>query len=246
MSTPTTLTPPPDYPYGYGSPYAPAAAYPPYPPAAPRSRSYLGGLTLSAAVLAFGLLLALDVTDAVDVPAAVLFAVPLGILGLGLVVAAFVGRAMWLLVVALPLLLAAQVAAFVPSHVTIDGRGAVGDSAWRPTTVAAATAGYELSAGDAALDLTAVPITGGTVDVSAEVGAGELRVTVPATATVVVHASVGLGEVRLPGSPGQVERTGGAGVDRDVTLAAAGTSTGTLELDLQVGIGSVEVRRAAA
>ena len=94
--------------YGaYGPPPAPSyePPLPPPPPLPPRERSSLGLITLSLAVLVGGVLLALDLTQAYEVSTVVLLAAPLAVLGLGLVVGAWVGRARWLVFLAIPLVL---------------------------------------------------------------------------------------------------------------------------------------------
>ncbi|GAA3297781.1 hypothetical protein GCM10020295_31570 [Streptomyces cinereospinus] len=82
----------------------------------------------------------------------------------------------------------------------------------------------------------------------AEVGVGRLRVIVPPDVTVRATIDVGLGDIQLPGERKQdvdVE----PGKYREVTLApAAGAegAAGTVDLDLKVGVGQVEVSRAAS
>ena len=71
---------------------------------------------------------------------------------------------------------------------------------------------------------------------------GYLLVRVPRDVGVEITAASGLGEVRLPG---QVERNGWS-VDRSVDLKPVGARAGTIVLDLEAGIGAVEVRRAAS
>lgn len=230
------------YPYGtYQTPPPP----PPYPvPAVRRRRSPLGIGTASAALVAFGSLLALDATDAVTVPGVVLAAVPLLIVGLGLLAAAVTGaRAGGLIGLGVIILLVTAAAAHPP---TTTVNGGTGDRTWTPATVAAAQAGFELGAGDARLDLTQVPLNGATVHVTANIGAGQLVVTVPADATVTVDAHAGLGRVAVPDGIAGPDEADGFGPQRTVTLAPAGPSAGTLDLDLQVGIGNVEVHRAYA
>lgn len=235
--------------YPYATPYA-QQPYPPSPPAPPaprrRPRSPLGLATLSVALVSFGLLLALDATDAVTVPGVVLVAVPLLVVGTGLVLAALLGvRFGGLLAAGIVLLLMTSAAAQAPS-VSTSWRTGTGDRTWTPTSAAVAARGYDLGAGDARLDLTRVPLDGSTLHVDAHVGAGSLIVTVPADTTVIVDAQVGLGQLRVPDATGRVAESDGFSLERAATLTPVGPSTGTLTVDLEVGVGNLEVRRAAA
>jgi phage shock protein PspC (stress-responsive transcriptional regulator) len=252
LVTPTTVLPssePAGYAYGgtggYG-PYGPTPTGfvpPPAAPAPPRERSALGALTVSLAVLATGVLAAVSLLGG-SVPAVAYLAVPLTVLGIGLLVGAVVGRARWLLLLAIPLALMTALVAAVPQAVRDTAGAGVGQPVWRPTTVAAASTPYQLAAGDARLDLTTVPLTSGAtpVPVSVRVGLGQLVVVVPAHATVQVTARVGVGDLRLPGQ--RVAQ--GTSLSQTTVLEPTGPSAGTLALDLEVGIGSMEVRRAAS
>ncbi|MFE3491551.1 PspC domain-containing protein [Streptomyces sp. NPDC059175] len=118
---------------------------------------------------------------------------------------------------------------------------------WRPASVAAVAPHYSLGTGVATLDLSRLELPAGTtVRTGAEVGAGQLKVIVPKEAKVAVSTHAGLGDVRLPGDPAD-DVDVAPDRKRTVTLAPpAGTApAGTLALDLRVGLGQVEVTRAA-
>lgn len=118
---------------------------------------------------------------------------------------------------------------------------------WAPAAVADVRPAYELGAGEAVLDLSALKPGGkdGVVSTHAEVGAGQLKVTVPEDVTVQLKIQVGLGDIRLPGEKSGKDVDVEPGLERTVTLQPADglTSTGTLKLDLQVGLGEVKVTR---
>lgn len=238
-------------------PYAPAAPYPwtataplatpvpttPAPPVPRRRKSVLGALTLSVAAIAAGVMLPFNLAGVWHLHAVPFLAVLLGIIGLGLVVGAFVGRSRGLIVWGILLTLVTAVASAVPA---IDARG-TGDVSWRPTALASVPAdGYSWAAGDARLDLTALPVTGGTVSVRAQLGAGQLVVVVPDNVRLVVNTHVGLGSIVLP----DVTRKDGIGRRYSGTiepLLPPGTAAGgTLVLRLELGAGNLEVRRAQA
>ena len=239
------LTAPVGYAYGGDGGYGPYGTAPaPVPPRpARRERSVLGAMTVSFAVLVVGIVAGADVLGA-DVPPVVYLAAPLAVLGLGLLVGAMVGRARWLLAIAIPLALLTALVAAVPQAVRETAGSGVGERRWTPTTVAAATTEYRLAAGDARLDLTSVPTTatGSAVPVRVRLGTGQLVVIVPRSAVVRLDAAVGIGEVRVSGEPAR----NGTQLELTTVLTPVGTSTGTFDLVLDVGVGSLEVRRAAS
>jgi phage shock protein PspC (stress-responsive transcriptional regulator) len=221
-----------------GAPYPPGSPYPPPPPAPPRERSPLGRITISAALLVAGLLIGWEAASGRDVPAEVVLAAALGTVGLGLVVGAFYGRARGLVVLGVLLAVAtvATAAVDVPVH------GGTGDRRWAPTSVAEVRSPYRLGAGQATVDLRDLAVPAGqTLPVTASVGAGQLVVQVPRDAALDVIAHAGIGTVRMPNGPNQ------DGLDAGLTWTDAGTGTaGTIKLDLEVGAGNVEVRRATS
>jgi hypothetical protein len=208
------------------------------PPPRTEPRSYLGLLTLSVAVIVGGLLAVLGVSG-VSVPAVVVAAAMLGVLGIGLLVGAFRGRARWLIAPAVIMLLVAQVAVVVPKVVSDTAGSGIGERRWAPTTTSTS---FELGAGSAILDLSRLPA--GPAEVDATIGVGELIVLVPADTRLVLDGSVGAGEIDLPGSRPQ------SGTDLDVqrTIEPLTTTSDitTVELTAEVGLGNLEVRRAAS
>ncbi|CAL9298991.1 PspC domain-containing protein [Streptomyces sp. SudanB182_2057] len=173
----------------------------------------------------------------------------LAVFGLGIALSAFLGRTgagtvFWALVTAA--LLAG--AAALPRDITTDWR----EASWKPAAAAQVRSEYDLGTGRGTLDLTRVhPSPGRTVATDARVGAGHLKVIVPADVTVRMDLDVGVGDIRLPGDRGD-DVDVRPGRHRNVTLApdkgTAGVSgkPGTLELTLGVGVGQVEVSRAAS
>ncbi|MFD8677118.1 PspC domain-containing protein [Streptomyces seoulensis] len=167
------------------------------------------------------------------------------VFGLGIAVSAFLGRtgggsAFLALVTAL--LLAGS--AVMPSDVTSHWR----QTAWRPAATAEVQPVYELGSGSATLDLTRVRLAKDqTVSTRAGLGAGRLRVIVPADAAAVLSIDVGVGDIRLPGDdtkdvdvrPGRHETT-------NLAPDKGAKGAGVLRIGLHVGIGQVEVSRAAS
>ncbi|MGW1495029.1 PspC domain-containing protein [Streptomyces sp. NPDC002402] len=169
----------------------------------------------------------------------------LAVFGLGLLVSSLLGRTGFgtiMMTMITAVLLAG--AAALPKDISTQWVR----TGWKPATVAAVQEHYELSSGVATLDLSSLAVpAGGTVSTSAEVGAGRLKVVVPKNAPVKVRAEAGIGDIRLPGdAPNDIDVS--AGKERQETLPAppGARPSGTVELNLEVGIGQVEVTRAAS
>ena len=206
-------------------------------PRPPRERSVLGLLTVSVAVLVTGALLAWGLWTGSGMHARAVVAIALAVVGAGLVVSTLAGRARWLI----PLGIALSLVLVVAASYDLPVRGGVGERVWAPRSDAEVDSPYRLGVGEARLDLGAVdPV--GTLDVNASLGVGHLIVLVPADVDLTVRAEAGVGEVDLPDGP----PTTGFGAERRWTDPAVGTSAGEMVLDLRVGMGEVEVRRAAS
>jgi hypothetical protein len=202
----------------------------------------LFGLTLSVVLLALGVLAAVDVSDA-NLPHGVYAATALTVVGLGLLVGAWRGRARGLVPVGIVLAIIALAAALTsPWQDRFERNGGV-DLNLRPTAVGELPASAEYSAGQVRYDLTAVPFDGQSARLGAQIGFGEIVVTVPRTVDVTVHARTGVGAVDLLSAGSR----GGFGTERTITdVGPDGPGGGTLDLDLQAGFGHLEVRRAQA
>jgi phage shock protein PspC (stress-responsive transcriptional regulator) len=242
-----------------------------YVPPAPRERSYLGVLVLSAAILAAGVLGLIGFL----VPASagiwgVILGVSLAILGIGMLIGTRYGRARWLLWLAIPLafITFATVTAsnFVASNPNwdrwtagADGDGqwgglTIGDRTWQvtPADVADSPLEFRLSAGTAVLDLTELTAIGDSepgkprqrVEVDAGVGVGELIVVVPDDMQLDMTGTVDIGQIDLPGTA----PTDGddLNVDTTITPLADGQPAYIVTLDAAIGAGNLEVRREAA
>jgi phage shock protein PspC (stress-responsive transcriptional regulator) len=223
--------PPPAAP-GVAASTAPAAAPPaPRPPARPSLFAPVLGALLATAGL-FGLLAVLDVYD-VDV--AVALAAGVAIVGIAIAVGAMTQRRVGgLVVLGLILLAGFAVAAVTPVSVS----SGVGEKLERPVT--SLQRDYELGVGSLQLDFTQFPWQPGTTTpVDASVGVGHLVITVPDDVGLEVDARSGAGEVDILGATDD-----GVGAHRTVSLAGPSPGVPVLDLDLDVGIGNVEVRRA--
>jgi predicted membrane protein len=221
--------------YATAAPTQPIVYPPPPPPPPPLPRSPLGNVTLSLALVAAGLLVAWDLATTRDVPVEVVLAVCLAVVGLGLVVGGFAGRARRLIFVG-ALLVVATTAAGV-SHVGL--RGGIGDRSWAPRSVAAVHDTYRLGIGQARLDLSHVPFAPGeTVNVEFRQGIGDLLIILPEEVPVDVVTDVSAGAIRMPSGAEQ----NGTSVHR--RYVSPRDAAPIITIDAELGVGSLEVRRA--
>jgi phage shock protein PspC (stress-responsive transcriptional regulator) len=240
--------PPTSGPGAYSSPFAPHGPYvppipprPPIPPVPPpprppKERSILGRITFAVVCLALAGVTLIDLAGA-DVPFSGYAATALGVTALGLVVGAWFGRARLLIVLGIALSIALAVGTAserIGKYTNIDEQ-----VSWRPMTVEQLQRDYRLDAGDATLDLTTLDFTDRSRDVSVELGAGDLRVYLPPNVDVDVRAKVGVGDAQIFEG-----RSEGLGIDRHGSdNGVDGPGGGTLNLTVDVGVGSLEVTR---
>ncbi|MEA2233013.1 MAG: hypothetical protein QOD83_2829 [Solirubrobacteraceae bacterium] len=152
--------------------------------------------------------------------------------GAGLVAAAFVGGARWLV---LPALAIAVPLAFV-SAAGIDLDGGFGQRNERPGTVAELRDSYRIGMGEIVLDLRDLKLPAGDHPLSVNVGAGHALVLVPENVCVASKASVGMGGVEV------FDRNGG-GIDWNWNDNRRPTGRAPrLVVDGKIGMGLLEVR----
>ncbi|MEU6770962.1 PspC domain-containing protein [Streptomyces sp. NPDC046759] len=230
------------------TPWTPHGSVQPQPAAPPRPRGprWIGGWVFLLALVAGGLGTGLTWhTHPLGTSLQTGLACALAVFGLGVTVSAFLGRTgagtVFLAIVTAALLAGA---AALPRDITTQWR----DTSWKPAATAQVRPAYDLGTGRGTLDLSQVrPGKGRTVATDAHVGAGQLRVVVPADATVRMDIKVGVGDIRLPGDsrkdvdvqPRRLENV-------TLTPAKGAKDAGTLDLTLGVGVGEVEVSRAAS
>ena len=210
-------------------PRAPREPRSPRPPRPPKPRSVLVSVTLSLLAVLAGVVV-LAGADLVTGLALALFLV-----SGALVVGAWRGRARGLI----PMAVLLASALFVASLLDVPFEGGAGQRVYAPRSVAEVQSPYRLVAGELLLDLRNLGLTGQTVPVVASMATGNIVVTVPARAAVEVHGEVGAGDMVVFGRD-----WAGVGIDERVTQPGE-EGAGRLVLDLHVGLGQLEVRRAA-
>ena len=224
-------SPPPSY------PTTPMPYYPPYPPPPPRERSVLGRITLSVALIVVGVLIAVNIETHRAIPVEAVLAAALGVVGLGLVVGAFIGRARGLVVWGVLLTIAVTIASF--AHVPY--KGGVGDRTWTPRTLEQVQANYRLAIGDAELNLSKLDFTGvARQRVDVKQGVGDLTITVPSNVVVRIKTHVHGGDLSCRGSGRSTARP--PAPHHVAQGPAAGSAV--LVVDAELGVGTLEVDRA--
>ncbi len=260
---PAPATPPPNA--GYRPPFAPHGPYaapaptlpayaqpawsPPYagpyleqpvvPPPTPREKSILGRLTFFALVLVLGLLgLAHALPGGASIPVAAYFLAALTVIGAGLIVGAWMGRAYKLIPLGIVAAIGLALTTFVPA--VGPGGPTFGSRTWQPTSVAAVDHRYVVRFGEGTIDLSHVDFTGQTVDVEVVTDFGNTSVVLPQTVDADITTTVQAGHAMVLGT----ESKGGPHQSMHVTdFGVDGKGGGTLDLHLLVRMGNVEVHR---
>jgi phage shock protein PspC (stress-responsive transcriptional regulator) len=212
------------------APRGPRVPRAPRPPKPPKPRSALIGVTLSLLAILAGVV----ALAGVDLVAGL--ALGLLLVAAALVVGAWRGRARGLIPIAVLL----GAALLVASLLDVPFEGGAGERLFAPASVADVRTPYRLVAGDLRLDLHRLDLTGRSLPVVASMATGTIVVTVPQGTAVEVHAQVGAGDMFVFGRDWS-----GVGIDERV-VDGGREGAGRLVLDLHVGFGQLEVRRAAA
>jgi hypothetical protein len=194
-------------------------------------------LTLSLALIVVGGLIAADLS-VLDVPPVAYLAAPLAVLGLGLLIGTWVGRARWLIPIGILLSLA------------VGGGWLAADSDWSrpsagqisvsPESVGSIQDSYERAVGEIDLDLSGVDFEGRDVAVTLRIDLGSIVVTLPPDVDVIVDAGVDIGSASVLGQSWDGFGNGSRTVE---DLGRDGEGGGTLHITASVGIGNLEIER---
>jgi phage shock protein PspC (stress-responsive transcriptional regulator) len=209
----------------------------PPPPVAPRmrvrrERSPLGWLSLGLAIAATGLVAALRDGDAIDLSLAQTMAIPLAILGAGLLVGTLYGRARWTVLLGLPLVPLVIVA----SAITVPLTGRYGDIDVN-RGAARVQSTYARSGGRISLDLSHVLVAELPPTIDIRMGFGSVDITLPPRG-VRVDATVNLGDVHMDESLGGIDVHGFAGDPNASTSITVHVDIG----EVQAGAGQLPVK----
>jgi len=215
---------------------------PPEPESAdpPSQPSFVGRLTVAISLIVLSGMGLLEATGVEIAGSENLFdpihyaATALAIVGIGLIVSAFVGRARWLIAIGAVLLPVTILAAVVPSSFSWT----FGEERYAPQSIDAVESLYELGFGELTVDLTGLSAQdlAGIGVVEVRLGAGEANVVVPSGVGIRVLGHIGAG-----GSDGDDPDYGdyaGFGIDVDDQI---GPRPSVLTIDAEVGFGVLEV-----
>jgi len=111
-------------------------------------------------------------------------------------------------------------------------QGGSGVKVWRPITTSGIQSHYHEAFGDSTIDLAGVPFTSGTWSITATQGVGELTVDVPPNVSVELRTHVGIGNVQC--LPPLLYKP---------VVTTDHRTPARLELNLQVGIGTIALNR---
>lgn len=209
-----------------------AVPRPARPPRPRRERSPLGRWTVGVALVAVGIMAALDITGAIEPFPRHYAATLLAVVGGGLLVGSVVGRARWLIVPGLLLLPIVVGASYI--DIPFDESFSVDTVRITPVTQADLLDVYDLEAGSFTLDLTDVAFDAAD-SVRIDMGAGELTVILPNDLEANVDVRLGVGDIG-----GVIGSSDGIGLRRTVELSG---TTGPLDLDIELGAGEVDIVR---
>ncbi|WP_414935863.1 PspC domain-containing protein [Amycolatopsis sp. cmx-11-51] len=208
---------------------------PPAPPAPRGRKSKIGAATFGLAVLVAGIGTVLNLDGEAWFTVQHVVGLTLGVVGIGLVAGSFVRGGRGLIGLAVPLAIVGMALTTVPFE-NFSAKGGFGDIKATPSAASEVLPEYHRSAGNIDLDLTKLP-AGTPVTTKVSNGAGNSTVLVPAGAEVKVTCETGAGEVDCLG-----QSRSGVGVDT-VDFTSAGTSGQKIVLQVENGVGNVEVRR---
>ena len=215
----------------------PASSTQPEPPSPPHPRSSVGTLTIAVLfVLTGGAVLLSQLNDSVNIDPAVFLAIAVMIIGAGLLVSAFVGRARGLIVlgmIMLPFL-------WFFAAVDLTWWAGVGEEEIHVTADDELASEYRHGMGRFVVDLSEVDLDGGRHEVAIGLTIGELIVYVPDDVELNLDAHGSIGELRVETFARDLTDEG-IGLDLNTRLVPSGELDGILDMDLDLGIGSAKI-----
>jgi hypothetical protein len=195
----------------------------------------LGRITIAIGLIVIASMALIDVAfERVEIEPVEYLAVGVAIVGIGLLVGSWIGKARWLIIVGVAVLPLLWLSTLAPSNWDFSA----GEVQYRPLTVAEVQSPYEHGFGQMVIDLTVL-----TPEELAEVGtieasltAGEMIVRLPSDTGVLLQAEVGMGQILGP-----FDTQNGIGLNASRTV---GPDPVVLVLDLEVGAGVIDVTGA--
>jgi hypothetical protein len=153
------------------------------------------------------------------------------VIGLGLIVGGFVGRARWLILIGallVPTLLFSPVFEYNWNSEEFDRTES-------PDTFAELEDSYALDVGNLVIDLTDLPWDGETIDLEARVDAGNIEIWIPPTVGLEGEATVDIGRVGAFGRES-------SGLGNPTLQFDKPGLDGTVLLDASVDVGNIDIQ----
>jgi phage shock protein PspC (stress-responsive transcriptional regulator) len=205
----------------------------PPPPAKPKETSYLGRITIGVVLVSLGVLAILDNIPGLPIEPQPRHYIALAtvVVGLGLMVGGFVGRARWLILIGallVPTLLFSPVFEYNWDSDEFDRTVS-------PDTFAELEDSYTQDVGNLVIDLTDLPWDGETVDLTVAVDAGNIEIWIPPGVGLEGEASVDVGHVGAFG-----RESSGLG-NPSLQFDNPGPA-GTVVLDAAVDLGNIDIQ----
>jgi phage shock protein PspC (stress-responsive transcriptional regulator) len=225
-------------------PKAQTSQRPPKPPKEKKPRppkSMLGRLTMAVMLIVLSTMALLELADTVHFEPYAYAAAAMGVVAVGLLVGAWIGRAYWLIIIGL---LIAPVL-FFSSLLPRVADWSVGDPGYLPTSAEEIPESYDLGVGQLTVDLTQLSAEeiSKVGAIEASVGMGQLVVRLPSYVGATVNAEAGVGAVTggqaFGSSVVNTYEYSGVGVDQVFTI---GSPPHDLLLSLEVGMGEISIR----
>ena len=199
-----------------------------------RERSSLGWATLGVSIVVTGIGALLHNIGAATLEVGDYAALALLVVGVGLALGAWFGRARWLILIGTAMVPVVAAASLVDMPL----RGALGNQTVYPFALNEIPDTYELLVGNLTVDLSEVSFNGAHAEMEIDAGAGNVSVYVPRGITVRLDARTRLGHVAAL-------RNYEDGFDaRVTTISTPEDPMGTLTLDIVGGVTDINVSRS--
>ena len=204
------------------------------PPRPPKPAPFLGPLTIAVLLVVAGVSMVGEQSDWWNLDPAVYAGAVLAIIGLGLVISAWFGRARGLIFAGIAVL----PFAWAIAAIDLDWHEGIGEQTDVVRTVADLDDDYTFGVGEYQVDLSELDLAGGDHTLEVGLSVGELTIWVPDTMNVGVQADARLGEIEILGRD-----TFAYDDEFEPSLAAGfpGTDPGRLLIDADLGIGALRI-----
>ncbi|MCL1600117.1 MAG: PspC domain-containing protein [Actinomycetia bacterium] len=204
-------------------------------------KSMLGRLTMSVMLIVLSSMALIELADITRIEPYEYAAAAMGVVAVGLLVGAWVGRAYWLIFIGVLIAPVLFFSSLLPSIADWSA----GDPRYMPTSADEVAESYDLGAGQMTIDLTQLSADelSKVGEIDASVSLGQLIVRLPSNVGATVNAEVGVGEVTggeiFESVLVDVYQYSGVNVEQVFTV---GPPPNDLLLNLEVGAGEISIQ----